>query len=98
MPLQNAGIPSAGGGTIRHTCATGTATAVTGNACRSVQIKALSTNADTVYIGFSAAGAASSLGFELNGGDQIGFDLDNTNRIYALGASGTQYLCITYSI
>jgi hypothetical protein len=61
----------------------------------SVSIKALSTNTDFVYVGNTSASASLlSSGYALDPGDETLLDINNTNKVYILAASGTQ--TITY--
>lgn len=96
MSRLSATIPSQGGGTVRHTVATSTATAITSTPCTTATIKSLSTNTANIYLGFSAAGAAANLGYELTPGESVVIDIKNLALIYCLSTSASQYLTILY--
>lgn len=68
----------------------------TGFTCQSgLNIKALSTNTDFIYVGNTASSASLlANGLALDPGDQVFVQIANTNTFYILAASGTQ--TITY--
>ena len=59
-----------------------------------INIKALSTNTDFVYIGNTAGLIGSSFGYALDPGESVSLNVINTNKIYAISNTGTQV--ITY--
>ena len=59
-----------------------------------INIKALSTNTDFIYIGNTGAFTGSSTGYALDPGDETFLSLVNTNKLWVVAASGTQ--TITY--
>jgi len=59
-----------------------------------INIKALSTNTDFIYIGNTGAFTGSSSGYALDPGDETFLSLVNTNKVWVVAASGTQ--TITY--
>lgn len=59
-----------------------------------INIKALSTNTDFIYIGNTGAFTGSSTGYALDPGDETFLSLVNTNKVWVVAASGTQ--TITY--
>lgn len=66
----------------------------TGFTCQNgINIKALSTNTDFVYIG-NTAGFAGASGYALDPGDETFLSIVNTNKLWILANSGTQ--TITY--
>lgn len=64
------------------------------SASKGVNLKALSTNTDFVYIGNTSAFTGSSVGFAMDPGDSIFLDISNTNKIWIQSNSGSQV--ITY--
>jgi hypothetical protein len=64
-----------------------------GYTCSSgVNIKALSTNTDFVYIGNTGTFVGGSSGYALDPGENVFLDIVNTNRIWLQSASGTQVI------
>jgi hypothetical protein len=61
---------------------------------KGVNIKALSTNTDFVYVGNTSPFTGSSVGFAMDPGDSIFLDISNTNKIWIQSNSGTQV--VTY--
>jgi hypothetical protein len=59
-----------------------------------INIKALSTNTDFIYIGNTGSFTGSSTGYALDPGDETFLSLVNTNKVWIVAASGTQ--TITY--
>lgn len=59
-----------------------------------INIKALSTNTDFVYIGNTSGLVGSSYGYALDPGENVFLDIQNTNKLYAISNTGTQV--ITY--
>jgi hypothetical protein len=59
-----------------------------------INIKALSTNTDFIYIGNTGSFTGSSTGYALDPGDETFLSLVNTNKVWVVAASGTQ--TITY--
>lgn len=98
MPLHNSHVPAATGGVQRKTVPTGTATALTAAACRSVTIKAMSTNTVTVYIGFTAATTTVAGGFALDPGDTVSVEVDNCSDIFSISGTASQTLTVIYTI
>ncbi len=84
---------------FQATVATGTATALPNNPCKSVVIKSLANtlvqNSDDIYIG--GAEVTTSTGFALSPGDSWSDNISNTNLIYAISATAGQKLSVTYS-
>ena len=64
------------------------------SASSGVNIKALSTNTDFVYIGNTGSFTGSSTGFAMDPGDVVFLNIVNTNKIWVQSNSGTQV--ITY--
>ena len=68
---------------------------VTGfTASKGINIKALSTNTDFVYVGNTASFSGSLVGFAMDPGDSVFLDISNTNKIWIQSNSGTQV--VTY--
>jgi len=64
-----------------------------GYTCSSgVNIKALSTNTDFVYIGNTSGFIGGSSGYALDPGENVFLDIVNTNKIWLQAASGTQVI------
>jgi hypothetical protein len=61
---------------------------------KGVNIKALSTNSDFIYIGNTAGFVGSTAGYALDPGDQVFLDISNTNKIWLQAGSNSQ--AITY--
>jgi hypothetical protein len=59
-----------------------------------INIKALSTNTDFVYIGNTSGLVGSSFGYALDPGESVSLNVINTNKVYAISNTGTQV--ITY--
>jgi len=59
-----------------------------------INIRALSTNTDFIYLGNTSALIGSSFGYALDPGENVFLDIQNTNKIYAISNTGTQ--TITY--
>jgi hypothetical protein len=59
-----------------------------------INIRALSTNTDFIYIGNTSGLIGSSFGYALDPGENVFLDIQNTNKIYAISNTGTQV--ITY--
>lgn len=59
-----------------------------------INIKALSTNTDFIYIGNTAGLLGSSFGYALDPGENVSINVINTNKIFAISNTGTQV--ITY--
>ena len=59
-----------------------------------INIKALSTNTDFVYLGNTSGFLGSSTGYALDPGDNVFLDIKNTDTVWIQAASGTQV--ITY--
>lgn len=55
-----------------------------------INLKASSSNTDLIYVGNSSL--ATNLGFMLDPGEQLFFDIDNMSKIYVRSKSGTQIL------
>jgi hypothetical protein len=88
-------VQESGRGTVFHgqtaipTTVGGTALAA--NACKSVVVKNLQSNAAIIWVGVT--GVTAGTGYELNPGESLTLQVSNSNLIYALSASGTQNLC-----
>ena len=63
----------------------GTPLQLASNACKSVTIKAMTTNVGTIYVGGSSV--TSSTGFPLGPGDTLSLDISNTNVIWITGTT-----------
>lgn len=59
-----------------------------------INIKALSTNTDFVYVGNTSGLIGSSFGYALDPGETVTLNVINTNKVYAVSNTGTQV--ITY--
>jgi hypothetical protein len=59
---------------------------------KGVNLKALSTNTDFVYIGNTSGFAGGSVGFAMDPGDNIFLDISNTDKIWVQAGSGTQII------
>lgn len=59
-----------------------------------INIKALSTNTDFVYVGNTSGLIGSSFGYALDPGENVFLNIQNTNTLYAISNTGTQV--ITY--
>jgi hypothetical protein len=59
-----------------------------------INIKALSTNTDFVYLGNTSALVGSSFGYALDPGENVFLNIQNTNTVYAISNTGTQI--VTY--
>jgi hypothetical protein len=59
-----------------------------------INIKALSTNTDFIYVGNTSGLVGSSYGYALDPGENVFLDIQNTNKLYAISNTGTQI--ITY--
>ena len=59
-----------------------------------INIRALSTNTDFIYLGNTSALIGSSFGYALDPGENVFLDIQNTNTVYAISNTGTQ--TITY--
>ena len=59
---------------------------------KGVNLKALSTNTDFIYVGNTAGFAGASVGFAMDPGDNVFLDISNTNKIWVQAASGTQII------
>ena len=59
-----------------------------------INIRALSTNTDFIYLGNTSALIGSSFGYALDPGENVFLDIQNTNKVYAISNTGTQ--TITY--
>jgi hypothetical protein len=59
-----------------------------------INIRALSTNTDFVYLGNTSALIGASFGYALDPGENVFLDIQNTNTVYAISNTGTQV--ITY--
>jgi hypothetical protein len=59
-----------------------------------INIRALSTNTDFVYLGNTGGLIGASYGYALDPGENVFLDIQNTNKIYVISNSGTQV--ITY--
>jgi hypothetical protein len=59
-----------------------------------INIRALSTNTDFIYLGNTSALIGSSFGYALDPGENVFLDIQNTNKVYAIANTGTQ--TITY--
>lgn len=59
-----------------------------------INIRALSTNTDFVYLGNTSGLIGASFGYALDPGENVFLDIQNTNKIYAISNTGTQV--ITY--
>ena len=64
------------------------------SASSGVNLKALSTNTDFIYIGNTGPFTGSSVGFAMDPGDNVFLNIANTNKIWVQSNSGTQV--ITY--
>jgi hypothetical protein len=64
---------------------TSTAAALANNPCRSVTVKALTTNAISVFVGTS--GVLTSTGIELAAGDSVTLPVQNTTQIFVVAAT-----------
>ena len=58
----------------------GTRIQLTANACKSIVVKALGSNAGTIYVGGSTVSSAN--GFPLAAGDTVALDISNTNVVW----------------
>ena len=59
-----------------------------------INIRALSTNTDFVYLGNTSGLIGSSFGYALDPGENVFLDIQNTNTVYVISNTGTQV--ITY--
>ena len=59
-----------------------------------INLRALSTNTDFIYIGNTSGLVGSSFGYALDPGENVFLDIQNTNTVYAISNTGTQ--TITY--
>jgi hypothetical protein len=59
-----------------------------------INIRALSTNTDFIYLGNTSGLIGSSFGYALDPGENVFLDIQNTNKIFAISNTGTQI--ITY--
>jgi hypothetical protein len=59
-----------------------------------INIRALSTNTDFIYLGSTSGLIGSSFGYALDPGENVFLDIQNTNTLYAISNTGTQV--ITY--
>jgi hypothetical protein len=59
---------------------------------KGVNLKALSTNTDFIYVGNTAGFAGASVGFAMDPGDNVFLDISNTDKIWVQAASGTQII------
>jgi hypothetical protein len=59
-----------------------------------INIKALSTNTDFIYLGNTSGLIGSSFGYALDPGESVSMNVINTNKIFAISNTGTQV--ITY--
>jgi hypothetical protein len=59
-----------------------------------INIRALSTNTDFVYLGNTSGLVGSSFGYALDPGENVFLDIQNTNTLFAISNTGTQV--ITY--
>lgn len=59
-----------------------------------INIRALSTNTDFVYLGNTSGLIGSSFGYALDPGENVFLDIQNTNTLFAISNTGTQV--ITY--
>lgn len=59
-----------------------------------INIKALSTNTDFIYLGNTSGLVGSSYGYALDPGENVFLDIQNTNKVFAISNTGTQV--ITY--
>jgi hypothetical protein len=59
-----------------------------------INIKALSTNTDFIYLGNTSGLIGSSFGYALDPGESVAMNVINTNKIFAISNTGTQV--ITY--
>lgn len=59
-----------------------------------INIRALSTNTDFVYLGNTSGLIGSSFGYALDPGENVFLDIQNTNKLYTIANTGTQV--ITY--
>jgi hypothetical protein len=57
-----------------------------------INVKALSTNTDFVYIGNTSGLIGSSFGYALDPGESVDLNVINTNTVYAISNTGTQVL------
>lgn len=57
-----------------------------------INLKALSTNTDFIYVGNTSALIGSSYGYALDPGENVFLDIQNTNKVYAISNTGTQIL------
>jgi len=57
-----------------------------------INIKALSTNTDFVYIGNTSGLLGSSFGHALDPGENVFLDIQNTDKIYSISNTGTQVI------
>jgi hypothetical protein len=69
----------------------------TPTAIKSVTIKALSTNTDIVYVGFSNA-VITSTGFELTAGQAWCIDIDDLSNVWVISNATGQKICYGYVI
>lgn len=61
-------------------------------ASKGVNLKALSTNTDFIYVGNTSGFVGSSVGFAMDPGDNVFLDISNTNKIWVQAGSGTQII------
>jgi hypothetical protein len=59
-----------------------------------INVKALSTNTDFIYLGNTSGLVGSSYGYALDPGEDVFLNIQNTNKIFAVSNTGTQV--ITY--
>ena len=59
-----------------------------------INLKALSTNTDFIYVGNTSGLIGSSFGYALDPGENVFLDIQNTNKIFAISNTGTQV--VTY--
>jgi hypothetical protein len=82
-------------GRVAPTSATVSQMDSSGFTCLSgINLRALSTNTDFVYVGNTSGLVGSSFGYALDPGENVFLDIQNTNKVYAISNTGTQV--ITY--
>lgn len=79
LPVSVATAASLGSGAVTLTLA-GTIQQLPNQAATGITVRALTTNAGTVYVGGSAVTASN--GFPLNAGEALSLDVANTNAVY----------------
>lgn len=73
----------------------GTRVQLATNACKSMSVKAKSSNTGLIYLGDVTV--ASTNGYQLGAGESVSFDIDNTNRVYidsSVSGEGVTFMAV----